>query len=403
MPTATAARPGTINLQGIQVPATAINPQAFMALTRRMVFMNKSFAFGGLGSQSDYVEIPKVGVLGAVSIEFSGTLTVTLNGGTVATTGRWPYDLLSRVQFTANGMSNLINVSGWHLKAREIMQRGDLSDKGVTRGITGASPGTQVSDGSLSLHNESWGVGQGVTAIAGAPTNYSVDLSWRLPVAYDDVYLTGAVHAQTSSTDLAVTLNYATPTDLFALTGSATVALTGTFSIIPETYSIPAGPDGVILPDLSHLHSLVQSQTSSVQLGENETRLAGQGVGRQTMRMWTRLMNGAAGATRLPVAVTTANFGPLGWRYGANDTPQLWPNGRSLAVHNERVFGNNMARQGFAIFDFVNENAFRDTVDQGAATELRLVTNVQNTVTLTNPSLEYVQELLLPGAAPAAA
>lgn len=397
-PAAVAQRSQMINLQGVLVPESAINAEAFMALTRKMVFQNKSFNFGGLGSQSDYIELPKVGVLGAVNIEFVGTLTVTPGAGTVASTGAWPYDLLSRLQFTANGLSNMINVSGWNLKLREIMQRGDLCDKAVSRGIGGASPGTTVTDGSLSLHNESWGVGQGVTGIANGA--YDVALSWKVPVAYDDVYLTGAVLAQSSATDLAITLNYSPSSSMFALTGNATVTLTGTFSVIPEAYSIPTSGGGIILPNLAHLHSMVQSQTANLALGENEIRLAGQGVGRQTMRMWYRTWNGAAGATRMPLSVNSTNYGATGWRYGANDTPQLWPNGRALAVHNERIFGNNLAREGFAVFDFVNENAFRDTVDQGAATELRLVTTLQNGVVLTNPVFEYVQELLLPGAAP---
>lgn len=342
-----------------------------------------------------------MGVLGKVNLEFNGSLVVTLNGGTCATSGAWPYDLVSRVQFAANGLSNLINASGWHLKLREVMQRGDLTDKAVVRGITGASPGTPVTSGSLSLENENWGVGQAVTAIAGG--TYDVQLSIPIPVAYDDIYLTGAVLAQTSATDLTVTLNYNPVANLFALTGGATVALTGTWQVVPEAYTIPTGPEGIVLPDLSHLHSLVQSSTAGIQLGENEIRLAGQGVGRQTMRMWFRTINGAAGATRQALAINRANYGNLGWRYGANDTPQMWPDGRALAVANERTFGNNMARQGFGVFDFVNENAFRDTVDQGAATELRLVATVNNSVTLTNPSFEYCQELLLPGAVAAAA
>jgi len=400
MATTTRAAQPQVNLQGAMVPQSAINPQLFMALTRRLSFQNKSITFGGLGAATDFVEIPKVGILSAVTLQFDGTLTVTLNGGTVATTGLWPYDFVSRFRFAANGLTNLINASGWHIKAREIMQRGDLNDRAITRGVGGASPGTQITSGSLSLANENWGVGQGVTAIAGG--TYAVQLSFKLPIAHDDVYLTGAVLAQTSATDLTINIDYAPLANLFITTGSPTIALTGAWSVQPTAYSIPSGPDGgVVLPDLSHLHSLVQSQTSSIQNAENEIRLAGQGVGRQTMRMWFRTINGA---TRMPLAMNATNYGNVAWRYGSNDTPEVYPSGRSLAVANERMFGNDMGGlEGFGIFDFVNENAFRDTVDQGAATELRLVATIQSGVTLSNPQFEYVQELLVPGAVSAAA
>jgi hypothetical protein len=40
------------------------------------------------------------------------------------------------------------------------------------------------------------------------------------------------------------------------------------------------------------------------------------------------------------------------------------------------------------------ENAFRDAVDMGTTSELRLVIGVQSGVTVTNPALEYVQETI---------
>ena len=137
--------------------------------------------------------------IAGIMVQFTGSLVVTLGGGTCATTGRWPYDLARAVRMSANGQSNLINVHGGKLKAREIMARGDLTDRGVVRGIGGASPGTQVQQGTLSLNNENWGVGQNVTAIPGAPTTYPVNLEWYIPVAFDDLTLVGAIFAQTSA------------------------------------------------------------------------------------------------------------------------------------------------------------------------------------------------------------
>src|SRR5579859_6367505 len=183
-------------IQGIEVPTSAINPREFFRLTRRLTILEKNIgAFAGLGN-TDTIPILQTGVLSGLLVQFQGSLVVTLSAGTCATTGRWPYDLIKAARFTANGQSNLINVHGWKLKVREIMQRGDLTDRGVVRGIGGASPGTQVQQGTLSLNTESWGVGQSVTAIPAG--TYPVELEWYVPVAFDDLTLQGAIFAQTS-------------------------------------------------------------------------------------------------------------------------------------------------------------------------------------------------------------
>ena len=54
---------------------------------------------------------------------------------------------------------------------------------------------------------------------------------------------------------------------------------------------------------------------------------------------------------------------------------------------------------GFGCHDFVQENAFRDSVDEGSATELRLMETIQSGVTLTNAYAEVVQEFQAIGAA----
>src|SRR5437879_8970152 len=90
-------------MQGIEVPASSINPQQFFALTRRLTILEKALpAFAGLGS-TDTIPILQTGVLSGISIQFSGQLVVTPGTGSVATTGRWPYDLIRACRFTANG------------------------------------------------------------------------------------------------------------------------------------------------------------------------------------------------------------------------------------------------------------------------------------------------------------
>ncbi len=47
---------------------------------------------------------------------------------------------------------------------------------------------------------------------------------------------------------------------------------------------------------------------------------------------------------------------------------------------------------GYFCHDFAHEHTFRDVLDMGTAAELRLLTTVQNTVSLSAPALEYVTE-----------
>jgi hypothetical protein len=385
-------------MQGIEVPTSSINPAEFFRLTRRLTILEKNLAaFAGLGS-TDTIPILQTGVLSGIMVQFTGVLTVTAGSGTVATTGRWPYDLPRAMRFTANGQSNLINCHGGVLKAREIMARGSLTDRGVTRGIGGASPGTQVSQGTLSLNTESWGVGQSVTAI---PTGtYNVELEWYVPIAFDDLTLQGAIFAQTSATDLYLAVDWAPQSDLFQLTGNATVALAGSVNAFATLYTIPQAPSGdIIIPDLSVFHSLIESRVSTLGNGDNEIRLAGQGVGKQLLRIFGRTWNNGT-TTQVQLPVNTTNYGQILWRFGGNDTPETWSNGSAHSHRVEKLFDVDLCTYGgWWCHDFASENAFRDSIDEGTATELRYLINLQNSVTLTNAFAEYTQETVSIGSA----
>src|SRR5260221_13470444 len=187
-------------MQGIEVPTSSVNPREFFRLTRRLTILEKNLgAFAGLGN-TDTIPILQTGLLSNLIVQFQGNLAVNLAAGTCATTGRWPYDLIRAARFTANGQSNLINCRGWKLKAREIMAHGDFTDRGVTRGIGGASPGTQVSQGTLSMNTENWGVGQNGTAIPGAATTYTGNLGWQVSGSFDSMPLQGATLSHTPAT-----------------------------------------------------------------------------------------------------------------------------------------------------------------------------------------------------------
>lgn len=369
-------------MQGIAVPNTSVRPQEFFARTRRSIQTESAKAFAGLGQQ-DVIEMKKTGILSGLTLRFTGSVTSTPGAGTVATTARWPYDLMKKVRFTANGQSNIINVSGLKLKAREYMGKADLDDRGVEQSINGVT----VKHGTLSRASERWGVGSRATNIAGG--SYDVDFDVFVPIAEDQVDLAGSIFAATSSTDLGLTIDWATAADLFTLTGDATATVAGSLEVIAHRYSVPLGADGqIVVPDLSLFHSLIETRHTGMGNGVNEQNLVGQGAGKTLLRVYSQLWNGTPA---VPLAVTADNYGKMAWRYSGNETPDEYQNGQILRLLNERNYNVDVGGvHGFFVHDFAVENAFRDTVDLGTTSEWRLLYEVK--AALVNPALEVVSE-----------
>ncbi len=384
-----------ISVQGIQIPQSSIDPAGFYKGTSRQRFLEKSVAqFAGLGF-TDSFTIKQAGIIGAIDINVVGTFVVTLNAGTVATTARWPYDLIKAIRFSANGVNNIINCSGLKLAVHRFMETGDISDKGVTEGIGGASPGTQISVGNLALGSESWGMGSNVTAVPGG--TYAVDLTFRLPVAFDLVKLLGGVFAQTSATSLDIGIDWAPQSALFVTTGAPTIV--PSLSVYTEgiVFSIPRNANGdPIIPNLQAFHSLVQYNDFAIGQGAYESTLMGTGVGKRLLRAFWQVWNGAAPQT--PLVLNETNFGQCGWRFGGNETPEAWQTGRTLRMWQERLYNTDIgAIWGFGSMDFASQWAMRDSIDEATATNLRLL--ISPAVSLTTPVLEVVQETLFSGAA----
>ncbi len=384
----------------IVVPGSSLNPKAFFAGTRRQTVLQKTAgAWQGFGN-TDVVDTLRSGILSGYTVKLQGTLIVNIGTGTVASTARWPYYIIRSARFQANGQSNLINADGWHLRMREMMATPQLNDRGVQNGIGGASPGTSRAQGTLAINSESWGVGSNVTAI---PTgNYDVELSFYIPVAYERKTLTGAVFCQTLSTTLELDLDWANLSDLFTLTGNATVTFAPTYTVEAEMFTIPSdGQGGMFLPNLSAFHSFIQNRApNSITNGNNEIILAGQGVGRQLMRILFRLQNAVPPVPVPSLAAGVLNITQPYWRYGTNTTPETWLDGQDLRYQNERNYGvdpNIFA--GFSIIDFDRTWGFRDSVDEGSATEIRFAESVTSNVVLSSPFLEYSQDVILAGAA----
>ena len=210
-----------------------------------------------------------------------------------------------------------------------------------------------------------------------------------IPVAEDQFDLSGAIFLQTASAELAVEIEWANTSDLFTLVGNGTAALTGTVSVQSTKFEIPTVNGAIIVPDLSMFHSLVETNTVALSNGENEAVVVGQGAGKYVLRVIYQHMNGTVPA---PIPMTAANFGLQAWRYGTSETPDQWVDGSKLRIAMERAYSADLGGlQGFGVHEFAKAG-FRDLVDMGTTTDLRLVTTILNSVTLTSPKLWYAVE-----------
>lgn len=382
----------TVMLQGIETPVASVDPDSFFANTRRLLFSMKSITpIAGLGS-SDPVQLRQTGVIAGLEVRITGSLVF---GGTITGTTmswRWPYNLIRGLRVSANGQANLINANGLQLKARAMMQP-DSQDRGVAQTVL-ATAG--VSQGTLSLASEDWGtsgankLGPGVTVAATG--TYTFDLSVYVPLAFDSKTLLGAIYAQTASTSLSLDIDWETQANLVTLGGAATLAApTISYQVLGIVYSIPNVGGRFVVPDLSAFHSLIGWRNSSIAQGDNEILLPGTGIGRQLMRVYFQLYAGTAPG--VPYAMNATNYGQVGWRYGGNDTPEIVQNGQQLRYLNERLYNSDIGRNwGFGCWDFANEWAFRDSVDEGTTSDLRLLLNLA--VAPTTPFFEGVQETI---------
>jgi len=371
------------SMQGIAIPNAIVDPKAYQALTKRHISIEKTFSY--TGQTTEPVELKKADILSTIKVRFTGSVVIANSTGTTVSTARWPYDLIT-AKFTANGASSLINCSGLKLKLRDVQKDSDLSDRGVSQTIGGVAR----TQGTLARAWEFWGVGSNSSLSNGT---YSVELEWDIPVAEDETNLLGAIFLQTSTADLTLTLDLLPIASLFTTTGAAsTPVLTGTFQVITTKFSVPTANGNIIVPDLSSFHSLIQASTPSIQLGDNEVRLSGQGAGKALLRVSYQLWNGA-GAAAAPLPMTTANFGRQAYRYANNEQPDEFFDGNHMRADQERRYNCDVGGLwGFGAHDFAHENTFRDVLDMGTAAELRLALTVQNSVSLSTPRLEYVTE-----------
>jgi hypothetical protein len=379
----------TVYMQTIETPLSHIDPEAFFRATRRQLFHVKTGAIAGFGL-TDEVPLRQFGVVSGLEIRIYGSITT----GTTASPQfgyRWPYGILRGVRLSANGQNQLISVNGIALRALQMMTP-TSEDRGVAHFVGAAA----VTQGTLGFASENWGsITSGVTAETKGQnsgltisTQYFFDLSFFVPIAFDQRYLTGALYASTASTAIGLSLDWANLADVLTV-GAATATYSVNYSVHEIVYEIPVIEGHPVLPDLSAFHGLVTSRATGQTQLDNEFTLPGTSAGRMLERLYGSVWTGTAPGQPLPV--NEANYGQLAWKYGGSGIPESVTTGRHLRYLNERQFNADIgAVWGYWCFDFANEWSLRDALNEGNYTDLRVLYNLVNAPT--TPYAEITQE-----------
>jgi hypothetical protein len=200
------------------------------------------------------LELPRVGMLARILIQFRGTLTLS---GAGALSDLGPWNLLSRIKVLANiGSAALVDVSGfgafmYQPLVEELGFRPDLAGVGG-----GTTPNADIHAAPVAMGANTWVV------------------TWVIPISANagKQFDLGLINLQAPETRITVELTEG------ALTDPATLvtAVSGNFHVYYEYYEIP-DPRQFALPPLA-LVRLLEEQQPIGQTGDNVYTVPRQGV-----------------------------------------------------------------------------------------------------------------------------
>lgn len=355
---------GAETLSNVPAQQFVVDPASFFQMTKKNVTTPKTLAPGA--GATGGVQLLQTGVVSKLLITFVGTVTVATAAAT--TSDQWPYNLLKFFKLSANGANDLWSCDGIDLHTLRFCRYPAYVER------VDAFPDV---------------VGGGGNVAVGT---YTLSLTWEVPIAMDDTSLIGALYAQSSATNLQVTISQAANADLFSANpGNVTIA--GTWFVTETFFDVPYNADGaLVIPDLSRLHGFNSVDVPITNTGETRIPLIrSQG---QLSRLFTSVRRSAAARlSALPNAAATAKLEALRLEYGGNQRPLVFDPAALLLSVNNMHYGAT-APYDRLVFDFVKENPPRDIILMGGVTELAVVPRVGSGVTVSGGTVRVVQETL---------
>lgn len=345
-----------------------VNEPIFNTETERNDVALQSVAFTGLGGSAMDVRIPNNGILANIRVGLDGTIAVAT--ATMTPGYQYPWNIIKRFAFNANGQTSLISAEGLDLRARR--QR-----------IYRNPPDTIVKAPSIDTFGN--GTGAGI-AVGSNP----LALQWDVPIVHDETTLVGALFAQSDQNYLSIKLTPAQSTDLF--TGGGTVTITGVVRVTVTFFDIPLmqvqGRDVVVIPNLAWLHGYLSGDYAFANTGDVRApfiRTAGQ------LLAYLFYLDNGGQAVIDPLTLNEIRF-----TYGGNRKPRVYNPTSHLMEKNARDYAGKVVP--YAVFDFEGDNPARDLVYPKGVSELAVEVNIPSSQTVNaGARVHFVEDTLFAG------
>lgn len=359
---------GVAFLSNLPPDSFQINPQLFEQATERQDIPQATQTFNGFGTSSS-IRLQNVGVVALMRLYFTGTMTVA-GTGTVTSLPGWPYSMIQRLAFNAQGTNALLAATGPAYRARR--NRIFRNPAETLQSSTGVPTGT-IANGS-----------------------YTITFAIDVPVSHDMFSGTGWVLAQNPSTTLSVDIAWAAQAQCLSVTGSSTVTWSNAqlYSTM-TTFAVGQAQSGnqtvTIVPDLTVFHGFLENTypfTASGIIQAPLIRTAG-----QLMNYAFNLRNGPA-AEIVPDALTEVDF-----RYGGNRQPRQYNPPQMLIETNQDNYNGRVQTNGltWTYLDFEADNPVRDIFLPENLVELQAQFIIPSSVTVNSGAyVDYIEESLYP-------
>lgn len=359
-----------------------INPEAWQRLTERNITPLDSVAMNGLGTGTSRVRVPNTGLLANVRIVFKGSLVVNVGTGTVTSGYGWPWNVLKECAMSVNGQTQIKRGEGLDYRMRRNRVHRNPREA-VSSAINTDTVGTVAQAGAV-------GDPRPGTIASGT---YPITLEYEIPMVHDDVNLIGLLYAQSSENYLQFSLSAAAIGDLFALTGTATAALTGTWHCSTEYYQVPLADDQsgrAVLPDMSWLHGVISSDMPFNNTGWVRAPLI---RADGSLLLYAGYLDNG-GLTQIAASALEE----VKLTYGGNNSPRKYSPIEQLLAKNGGDY-NGRLHPEWIIIDNEVDNPVRDAVFPKGVTELQLEVKIPAGTTInSNARLHFVEETLFSGA-----
>ena len=359
---------GVAFLSNLPADRFQINPALFEQATERQDIPQPTQAFNGFGSLNS-IRLQNVGIVAMVRIFFQGTLTIA-GTGTATTLPGWPYSMIQRLAFNAQGTNALLAATGPAYRARRVRLFRNPAE--TIQSTTGVPVGV-VANGS-----------------------YTIQFVVDVPVSHDMFSGVGWVLAQNPSTTLSIDIIWNALASCLTLTGNDTATWTAAqiYSTM-TTFAVGQAQAGnqpvTIIPDLTTFHGFLENQypfTASGMIQAPLIRTAG-----QLVNYGFNLRNGPA-AEITPDSLTEIDF-----RYGGNRQPRQYNPPAMLIEKNQADYNGRVQVNGltFTYLDFEADNAVRDVFLPENLVELQSQFIIPNSVTVNAGAyVDYLEETLYP-------